>query len=267
MSRADTATATATAAALSAAAPGHVPAAEPTPWDGAAPPVALGRVLVTGGASGLGAAVVQAVTARHGTPIVLDRDRPGDHDLDFERVDLGDARAAEAAAARAIERHGGLDAVVTAAGVDACGKLGDVPGADWDTVIAVNLVGTAAVIRAALPALERAENGRVVTVASTLGLRVLGDATAYCASKFGVVGFSRALALETAGRVGVTMLVPGGMRTRFFDGRDPAYQPPPGAPLAPPEEVAAAVAFALERPRGIELRELVVCPSEETSWP
>jgi NAD(P)-dependent dehydrogenase (short-subunit alcohol dehydrogenase family) len=235
----------------------------------AGPPTLLGRVLVTGGASGLGAAIVDAVAARRGTPIVLDRQPPrdSDADADFERVDLADARAAEQAVKRAIERHGGLDAVVTAAGTDACGKLEDVAGDDWDRVVKVNLLGTAAIVRAALPALERAENGRVVTVASTLGLRVLSDATAYCASKFGVIGFSRALALETAGRIGVTMLVPGGMRTHFFDGRDPAYQPPPEAPLAPPEEVAAAVVFALERPKGIELRELVVCPSEETSWP
>jgi NAD(P)-dependent dehydrogenase (short-subunit alcohol dehydrogenase family) len=235
----------------------------------AAPPPQLGRVLVTGGASGLGAAIVEAVAVRAGTPIVLDRQPPVDteRDVDFEQVDLADARAAEQAVERAIERHGGLDAVVTAAGTDACGKLEDVDGEDWDRVVKVNLLGTAAIVRAALPALERADNGRVVTVASTLGLRVLSDATAYCASKFGVVGFSRALALETAGRIGVTMLVPGGMRTHFFDGRDPAYQPPADAPLAPPEEVAAAVVFALERPRGIELRELVVCPSEETSWP
>lgn len=233
------------------------------------PPPQLGRVLVTGGASGLGAAIVEAIAARRGTPIVLDRQPPRDTDADveFEQVDLADARAAEQAVARAIERHGGLDAVVTAAGTDACGKIDDVSGEDWDRVVKVNLLGTAAVVRAALPALERAGNGRVVTVASTLGLRVLSDATAYCASKFGVVGFSRALALETAGRIGVTMLVPGGMRTHFFDGRDPAYQPPPDAPLAPPEEVAAAVVFALARPKGIELRELVVCPSEETSWP
>jgi NAD(P)-dependent dehydrogenase (short-subunit alcohol dehydrogenase family) len=238
------------------------------PTDAAVARIALGRVLVTGGASGLGAAVVQAVADRGGLPIVLDRQAPGGADgLDFEHVDLADARAAEQAVARAIERHDGLDAIVTAAGTDACGKLEDVPGEDWDRVVAVNLLGTAAVVRAALPALLEAGNPRIVTVASTLGLRVLSDATAYCASKFGIVGFSRALALELAGRVGVTMLVPGGMRTHFFDGRDPMYQPPPDAPLAPPEDVAAAVAFALERPRGIELRELVVCPSRETSWP
>src|SRR6185436_3930855 len=108
-------------------------------------PTALGRVLVTGGASGLGAAVAQTVADRGGTPIVLDRDAPRDGaEWDLERVDLADARAAEQAVARAIERHGGLDGVVTAAGTDACGKLEDVAGEDWDRVIAVNLIGTAA---------------------------------------------------------------------------------------------------------------------------
>jgi len=238
-----------------------------TPAPATGEPTALGRVIVTGGASGLGAAVAAAVAARGGTPIVLDRDAPSDGALEHEQVDLADGRAAEAAVALAIERHDGLDGVVTAAGTDACGPLRETPAADWERVVAVNLLGTAAVVRAALPALERAPNGRIVTVASTLGLRVLGDATAYCASKFGVVGFSRGLALETAGRVGVTMLVPGGMRTRFFDGRAPQYQPPPDAPLLEAQEVAEAVAFALSRPRGVELRELVVCASEETSWP
>jgi len=231
----------------------------------------LGRVLVTGGASGLGAAVVAAVAAGGGTPFVLDRDAPapldGGGEVAHERVDLADARAAEAAVTRAVERLGGLDAIVTAAGTDACGPIDRIPGADWDRVIAVNLIGTAAVVRAALPALERADNGRVVTVASSLGLRVAGDATAYCASKFGVVGFSRALALELRGRVGVTMLVPSGMRTRFFDGRDPQYQPGPDAPLMDPADVAASVVHALTRPAGVELRELVICSSEEPSWP
>jgi NAD(P)-dependent dehydrogenase (short-subunit alcohol dehydrogenase family) len=133
-------------------------------------------------------------------------------------------------------------------------------------VIAVNLLGTAAVIRAAIPALVTAR-GRVVTVASTLGVRAVSDATAYCASKFGVVGFTRALAAELAGEVGVTMLVPGGMRTAFFDTRAEQYRPPTDAQLGDPSDVAAAVIFALRRPRGTEVRELVVCPAREGSWP
>jgi NAD(P)-dependent dehydrogenase (short-subunit alcohol dehydrogenase family) len=130
----------------------------------------------------------------------------------------------------------------------------------------VNLLGTAAVIRAALPDLT-GRRGRIVTVASTLGLRAVSDATAYCASKFGVVGFTRALAAETAGRVGVTLLIPGGMHTPFFDDRDEQYKPPPDAKLNQPANVAATIVFALSQPPGCEVRELVVAPSTEGSWP
>src|SRR4051812_15312605 len=181
----------------------------------------VGTVLVTGGASGLGAAVADAVERAGGTAVVLARARP-QNGFAFEQVDLADARAAEDAVRRVADAHGGLDAVVTAAGTDACGDLGDIDAADWDRVVLVNLLGTVAVVRAALPHLERS-GGRVVTVASTLGLKAVSDATAYCASKFGVVGFTRALAAETAGRVGVTLLIPGGMQTAFFDGRTEQY--------------------------------------------
>jgi NAD(P)-dependent dehydrogenase (short-subunit alcohol dehydrogenase family) len=236
-----------------------VPEADPT-----AP--SPGTVLVTGGASGLGAAVVRAVLDAGGRPLVVDLRRPLAPGVDHELVDLADGRAAEAAVARLAERAGGLDAVVTAAGTDACGLLSDVPAEAWEKVVQVNLIGTAAVVRAALPFLLPA-GGKVVTVASTLGLRPLSDATAYSASKFGVVGFTRALTLELAGRVGVTLLVPGGMQTAFFDDRDPQYKPGPDAKLNRPADVAAAVLFALRQPPGCEVRELVVTPSTEPSWP
>ncbi len=225
----------------------------------------LGTVIVTGGSSGLGEAVVDAVEKAGGTPVVLDR-RPAARDVETELVDLADGRAAEAAVARVIERHGTLGGVVTAAGTDACGPLTGIPGEAWERVVAVNLFGTAAVVRAALPALE-ASAGRVVTVASTLGLRVFGDATAYCASKFAVVGFTRALTAEVAGRVGVTLLVPGGMSTHFFDDRPQQYRPGPDARLNDPAHVADAVVFALRQPAGCEVRELVITGSSETSWP
>jgi NAD(P)-dependent dehydrogenase (short-subunit alcohol dehydrogenase family) len=229
------------------------------------PGSALGTVLVTGGGSGLGAAVCAAVSAGGGTPVVLDVRRPeSEHDVVV--VDLRDGRATERAVDDVAERHGGLGAVVTCAGIDACGRIEEVDAESWEDVIRVNLLGTAAVVRAALPHLERSR-GRVVTVASTLGLRALSDATAYCASKFGVVGFSRALAVETQGRIGVTMLVPGGMDTAFFDGRAPEYRPGADACLNNPADVARAVVFALSQPPGCEIRELVVTPSVEPSWP
>lgn len=223
----------------------------------------IGTVLVTGGASGLGAAVVEAVGRQGGRPVVLDRVPV---QVEHRVVDLADGRATETAVRAVSAETGGIDAVVTCAGVDSCGRLDDVPPEDWERVVRVNLLGTVAVVRAAMPDLKR-RGGRVVTVSSTLGIRAVGDATAYCASKFGVVGFSRALAAETQGTVGVTLLYPGGMRTPFFDGRPDQYKPPPDAKLNRPEDVAQAVVFALRQPAGCEIRELVVTPSVEGSWP
>jgi NAD(P)-dependent dehydrogenase (short-subunit alcohol dehydrogenase family) len=229
------------------------------------PPDGLGTVLITGGSSGLGAAVVAAVQNEGGNPVVLDLKRPPDG-VAFEHVDLSRPREAEDAVRRVAEAHHGLDAVVTAAGIDACGDLADVAPDAWDRVIAVNLLGTAAVVRAALPYLERVR-GRVVTVASTLGIRALPAATAYCASKFGVVGFTRALAAETGDCIGVTLLIPGGMQTPFFDDRPDEFKPSADQRLNRPEDVARSVIFALRQPAGCELREVLVAPATEPSWP
>lgn len=226
--------------------------------------VEVGTVIVTGAASGLGRAVAAAVEREGGAAIGFDL-QPVEG-IESVRVDLADTEATEAATRGTVEAHGRLDGVVTAAGTDACGPLDRISAERWNRVVAVNLLGTAAVVRAALPALVESR-GRVVTVASTLGMRGFPDATAYCASKFGVVGFTQALAAETAGKVGVTLLTPGGMDTAFFDGRDERYKPAPDAKLSPPEEVAEAVVFALSRPPGVELRQALFCPSTETSWP
>lgn len=229
-------------------------------------PTTLGTILITGGSSGLGAATAAAVQSAGGTPLVLDRVEPSES-VAYQQVDLADSAAAAAAVDAVVKATGErLDGVFTAAGIDACGPLDQVPADDWERVIRVNLLGTAAVVRAALPYLRRS-HGRVVTCASTLGIKAVSDATAYCASKFGVVGFTRALAAETAGQVGVTLLIPGGMHTHFFDNRTEQYKPPPDAVLNAPEDVAAAVVFALNQPPGCELRELVVCSSTEGSWP
>lgn len=225
----------------------------------------LGIVVVTGGSSGLGAAVAAAVAEGGGEPVVLDRHPPAGgwaHQL----VDLADSKHAEDAVRLVAEERGRLDAVVTCAGIDVPGALGAVPTDTWEHIVAVNLLGTAAVVRAALPWLE-VSHGKVVTIASTLGHHAVGDATAYCASKFGVVGFTRALMAELKGRVGVTLITPGGMSTRFFDDRDERYKPGPDAQLCDPSHVAASVMFALSQPRGTEVKELVVAGPIETSWP
>lgn len=225
-----------------------------------------GRVLVTGGASGLGAAVVARVLDAGGTPVVLDRDISSTSGVKALEVDVADREAVTEAVQQAAEMLGGLDAVVTAAGIDRCGRLEDVAAAEWEKVLAVNLTGTVSTVRAALPYLKTS-HGRVVTIASTLGIRAVADATAYCASKFGVVGFSHALAAEMAGEVGVTTMIPGGMQTRFFDDRDEKYKPQDNSRLNDPARVADAILFALSQPQGCEVRQMLICHEEEGSWP
>ena len=229
--------------------------ADPSSWS----------VIVSGGSSGLGAAVCRHLSKQGASVVSLDRQ--DSDDVDTIRTDLADTAAAAASTRDAIDRlGGGVDAVVCCAGTDVPGTLADVPATTWDRIVGVNLLGTAAVIRAALPELE-SSHGRVVTVASTLGHKAVSDATAYCASKFGVVGFTRALTAELKGRVGVTLLTPGGMHTAFFDDRDEQYKPPPDAVLADPDEVAQSILWCLGRPEGLEVRELAVMAPVEGSWP
>jgi NAD(P)-dependent dehydrogenase (short-subunit alcohol dehydrogenase family) len=227
----------------------------------------LGNVLIAGGASGLGAAAVRAVRRHGGTPMVIDIAKPQDDDVHYAWADLADTAMVDAAVHELVGSIGdSLQGVFIPAGIDSCGRLDTVSVKDWERVLHVNLLGTAAVARATLPYLK-ASRGRLVTCASTLGIKAVSDATAYCASKFGVVGFTRALAAELAGEVGVTLLIPGGMETPFFDGRDEQYKPPPDAKLNDPDHVAETVVFALSQPSGCEIREMVVCSSEESSWP
>jgi NAD(P)-dependent dehydrogenase (short-subunit alcohol dehydrogenase family) len=234
-----------------------VPAPEPTTF----------TAIVTGGASGLGAAVCRAIGARGDRAICLDRNAPPPGTaFSHHLVDLADSKDAEGAVLAALDEVDHLDAVVTCAGVDAPGPFATTESEVWERVVAVNLLGTAAVVRAALPALE-ATGGTVLTVASTLGHRALPDATAYCASKFGVVGFTRALMAELGGRVRVTLCTPGGMATAFFDGRDEQYRPPADARLCDPDHVANAIVATLLLPDGCEVRELVVTSPTEPSWP
>lgn len=227
----------------------------------------LGNIVIAGGSSGLGAATVRAVQRHGGTPLVIDLVRPADEQVRYACADLADSAAVDESVRELADTvDGQINGVFTPAGIDSCGRLDTVSVKEWERVVHVNLLGTAAVVRSTLPYLKTS-HGRLVTCASTLGIKAVSDATAYCASKFGVVGFTRALAAELAGEVGVTLLIPGGMQTPFFDGREEQYKPPPDAKLNDPEHVSETVVFALRQPADCEIREMVVCASEESSWP
>ena len=140
---------------------------------------------------------------------------------------------------------------------------------DWDDVLGVNLRGTFVGAREAARAMvARGEGGVIVNISSTASFRADAPGAAhYVASKFGVRGFSQALAAESAGRIGVTNIIPAGMRTAFFEGRTEQYKPGPDAQLIEPEYVANSILFALSQPAGCEIRELSIMPATEPSWP
>lgn len=223
-------------------------------------------IVITGGGSGLGLATAEAVSRAGATAVVLDRDISDAGAYHALEVDVTKRDAVEAAIESVAREHGGISALVAAAGLDCPGELDEVSVDKWDNVLAVNLFGTVYAVRAALPYLKAA-HGRVVTVSSTLALKGAGGATAYCASKFGVRGFSQALAAETKGQIGVTNLVPGGMKTKFFDGRTEQYMPTDDSRLNEPARVAEAIAFVLTQPDNVEVRELLIANELEDSWP
>lgn len=169
------------------------------------------RVLVTGGASGIGLAVALRCLAEGAEVILLDQNGPGlrnaierlapserarTRDVQADVSDIGDVRAAVTEAARP---SGRLGALVTAAGVGGyTGDVGQTSVADWTRTLAVNLSGTFHVCREVLPFLRSSGGGRIVTVSSQYGLVGGAGSPAYAAAKAGVIGLTRAMAVDHA---------------------------------------------------------------------
>jgi 2-keto-3-deoxy-L-fuconate dehydrogenase len=157
------------------------------------------RVLITGGASGIGAACVRRFQADGCRVAVLDRDERLLAVSGAEAAvscDVSDAAALASAVDRAAEALGGIDVAVAAAGIAARGTVADTDPADWDRVLAVNLRGVYLTARAAIPHLRAAGGGAIVNIASQLGLVAAANAAAYCASKGAVISLTRAMAVD-----------------------------------------------------------------------
>jgi meso-butanediol dehydrogenase/(S,S)-butanediol dehydrogenase/diacetyl reductase len=169
------------------------------------------RALVTGGASGFGLAIARRIIADGGRAALVDVSQPA---LEAAVLELGDAASTHAGDVRdaaamagaveaAVTRMGGLDTLVVSAGVIQVASLGEVTEADWDRTLDINLKGAFLVIQAAAPHLVASGRGRVVAIASDAGRRGFPGITAYCASKFGLIGLIESVAVELAA-TGVT---------------------------------------------------------------
>jgi 3-oxoacyl-[acyl-carrier protein] reductase len=225
--------------------------------------------VVTGASRGIGAAVARSLAAE-GVRLGL-ASRSGD-DLGLEDVvalptDVRDPGQVEALVGATVERFGRLDILVANAGVGAYGPFLELSPEFLEEMIDVNLKGTLYAVRSALPYLLRSGEADVVTVASEAGRRGLPNEAVYCASKFGQVGFTRALDHELRGHgVRCTNVCPGGVATDFVlePGRGRTEDVLPGMMTA--EDVAEVVLFVVTRPRNHRILETAFRPMTEASW-
>lgn len=232
--------------------------------------------LVTGGGRGLGEAICHTLAEAGVAVIVADlrkdladkvaQDVPenGQQALSL-RLDVADEDQAEEAVETTLERFGRLDFLVNNAGVDVTLPLEDLSVSQWDRILAVNLRGPFLMCKFALPVMKERRSGHIVNVVSTAAKRAWENASAYHASKWGLLGFSHALHTEARRHnVKVTALIAGGMRTPFLLERFPDIDL---TTLQEPRNVAGTVRFILSQPQETVIPEVMVLPLQETSWP
>ncbi|MBV8030256.1 MAG: SDR family oxidoreductase [Betaproteobacteria bacterium] len=229
------------------------------------------RVLVTGAARGLGAAIAADLAAAGCAVLLADRNLDG-AGATAARIERAGGKAAaleidvadEASAERAFAAAGRLDVLVNNAAVDFTLPIDELSVAQWDAVMRVNLRGPFLLSQLAAKAMK-GRGGHIVNIASTASKRAWPNAAPYHASKWGLLGLSHALHAELRPRgIKVTAIVAGGMRTPFLLDRFPDIDP---GVLQDPANVAATVRFVLSLPAESVIPEVMVLPMRETSWP
>lgn len=232
--------------------------------------IAGGRIIVTGGASGLGAEIARVLAEAGGKVIIADVQAEAAERLAGEiggeafTLDLTDAEACRVLIDR-VAASGGLDVLVNNAGTDKTLSIEELEQDDFDRVLDVNLRAPFALAKAAFPHLKARGRGYIVNIVSTAAKRAWANASAYHASKWGLLGLSHAMHVE--GRplgIKVTALLAGGMRTPFILDRFPDT---PLENLQDPRAVAETVRFLLQQPGDTVIPELLVVPMREMSWP
>jgi NAD(P)-dependent dehydrogenase (short-subunit alcohol dehydrogenase family) len=227
-----------------------------------------GRVaLVTGASRGVGAAVARAFSERGAKVGLLSRDGTdlGLPDALGVACDVRDRAAVFDATAKVVERFGSLDCVVANAGMGAYGPFLELAPEHLEEMIDLNLKGTLYTAAATLPHLIAAGGGDFVALASVAGLRGFPGEAVYNASKFGQLGFTRALDHEMREHgVRCTNVAPGGIATDFAMGTGRTAESVEGMMSA--DEAAEAVVFAVTRPPGYRMLTISYRPMNEASW-
>jgi 3-oxoacyl-[acyl-carrier protein] reductase len=236
--------------------------------------------LVTGASSGLGKATAFAL-ARAGADVALAaRSREELESTNAEvsntgrrvltlPVDLASEVEPVEVVERTVEALGRIDVLVNAAGTDAPGTVEELDVEGWDRTLAVNLRAPFLLSKAAFPHMREAGGGTIVNVSSVAGKKGWANASAYCASKFGLTGFTEALADEGKEHgIRAIVLYPGAMATNWgaFSPEERRKSEPSEAPrtrILAPERVAELIAWLVASPPEFVLTEGVVLPIEE----
>lgn len=214
--------------------------------------------LVTGGASGIGAAIAEAYASKGAHVAVVDlnadlaqqqADKIGNMAIAFT-CDVADLKSVEATVEAVGDAYGRIDILVNCAGVVMLAPAEEIETSAWSTTIDVNLTGTFLMSQSVGKRMLAAGHGKIINLASQAGSVALDQHVAYCASKFGVIGMTKVLASEWAGRgVTVNTISPTVVLTEL--GRK-AWAGPKGDALkkliptgrfALPEEIAASAVF------------------------
>jgi NAD(P)-dependent dehydrogenase (short-subunit alcohol dehydrogenase family) len=232
--------------------------------------------LVTGGGRGLGEAICRTLDAAGATVIIGDvrtelaeqvaRDMASTGgEAAALHLDVTDETQAQAAIRNITDTYGRLDILVNNAGVDLTVPVEEMGTKDWDRIIAVNLRGPFVMSKAVFPLMANQSGGSIVNIVSTAAKRAWANASAYHASKWGLLGLTYALHVEgRAKNIKVTAVVAGGMRTPFLLDRFPDIDV---NVLQDPKNVAETVRFVLTQPAETVIPEVMVIPMRETSWP
>ncbi|MFJ7586644.1 SDR family oxidoreductase [Streptomyces sp. NPDC097617] len=164
------------------------------------------------------------------------------------------------------ERFGGLDVLVSNAGVGLISPLDDLRVDDWEEMIDVNLKGVLYGIAAALPVFREQGSGHFVNTVSTAGLRVVPLQSVYAGTKNAVRTISEGLRQEAGDSLRVTVVSPGAVRTDFTERMDPQARARIDRMMETalsPDAVARAIAFAIEQPDGVDVGDIVVRPTAQ----
>jgi NADP-dependent 3-hydroxy acid dehydrogenase YdfG len=238
---------------------------------------------VTGASSGLGRATARAL-ARAGASVALvarsasdlagvaDEVRADGHSALPLACDLADADGLAQAVRTARDELGPVRVLVNAAGTDAPGPVSEMSVDAWDRVLAVNLRAVFLLSRLAVPDMITAGQGTIVNVSSVAGKRGWANASAYCASKFALTGFTQALGAEVRPHgVRACVVYPGAMATHWgtWSAEERPAQSSAGSAreALPPEAVAEFIAWIATAPSHLVLDEAIVTPLDEQGYP